>query len=108
MKKLIALSMVALLFTGCAAIFVPKKQKVTFTTNNKESKVYLDNEQIGTGKLIKEKVVKDGQSRQIIIKTPGYKDTYGALVPSRRQIAYWCVQPLNVFALVYYGFVLDA
>jgi S1-C subfamily serine protease len=108
MKKLIALSVVALLFTGCAAIFIPKKQKVTFTTNNSESKVYVDNEEIGKGKLIKEKVVKDGQSRQIIIKTPGYKDTYGALVPSRRQVAYWCVQPLNVVWLLYYGFVLDA
>ncbi len=108
MKKLISLSLTALLFSSCASIFLPKKQKVTFTTTHKESKIYLEKEEIGTGKIVTEKVKKEGSAKQIIIKTPGYKDTYGVLVPSRRQIAYWFLQIPNPLWLGYYGFWWDA
>ena len=106
MKKIILLFSVTVILSGCAAIFIPKMQKVTFTTDNKDSKIYVDKEEMGKGKTVTQKVQKNG-AKQIIVKTPGFKDTYQAMVQNKRPIAYWCLQPLN-FLSVYYGFWIDA
>ncbi|HWY37872.1 MAG TPA: trypsin-like peptidase domain-containing protein [Bacteroidia bacterium] len=108
MKKILVLALASVLLSSCASIFLPKRQKVTFTTGNKDSKIYLENEEIGKGTTVVEKVIKDGSAKQIIVKTPGYKDTYAALVPSRRQTAYWFLQIPNPAWLIYYGFYIDA
>ena len=88
MKKLLLFTIVAILFSSCVSMFMTKKQKVTFTTNHSESTTYLDKEELGKGKLIKEKVKKEGV-RQVIVRTPGYKDSYAVLTPSRRPIHRW-------------------
>lgn len=87
-------------------MFMPKKQKVTFTTNHSESTTYLEKEELGKGKLIKEKIKKEGYAKQVLIRTPGYKDSYGILTPSRRPIAYWPLSVLNALNL-FYGMIID-
>jgi len=106
MKKVLLLLLVTITFSSCVSMFMPKKQKITFTTNRSESTTYVDKEEIGKGKLIKEKIKKDGV-KQVIVRTPGYKDSYGVLTPSRRPIAYWPLMLLNVFN-AFYGVVIDA
>ncbi len=106
MRKILLFIIVTIIFSSCASMFLPKRQKVTFTTNHSESTTYLDKEELGKGKLIKEKVKKEGYAKQVIIRTPGYKDSYGILVPSRRPIAYWPLAVLNVFNL-FYGSIFD-
>ncbi|MBI4931779.1 MAG: trypsin-like peptidase domain-containing protein [Bacteroidetes bacterium] len=106
MKKIILLLTVTVILSGCAAIFIPKMQKVTFTTDNKDAKIYVDKEEMGKGKSVTQKIQKNG-AKQILIKTPGFKDTYQAMVQTKRPIAYWCLQPLNLLSL-YYGFWIDS
>lgn len=106
--KILPLALAALFFSGCASTFLPKKQKVTFTTSQKESTIYVEKEEIGKGKLVKEKIKKEGKAKQVLVRTPGYKDTYAILTPSRRQIAYWFLQIPNPIWLGYYGFWVDA
>lgn len=108
MKRVIFLLFVSLLFSGCASIFLPKKQKVVFVTNHADSKVYADKEEIGSGKIFTARIAKEGRAKQIVVKTPGYKDTYAAIVPSRRQTAYWFLQIPNPIWLGYVGFFADA
>ncbi|MEO6903807.1 MAG: serine protease [Bacteroidia bacterium] len=105
MKKLLLFIPTAVLLSSCASMFMPKKQKVTFTTNNKQAKIYLDKEEIGKGTSTTTKVTK-GEGHQIVVQTPGYKDQYAAIVQTHRPIAYWCLQPLN-FLNFGYGFLLD-
>jgi S1-C subfamily serine protease len=94
MKYFILLSLSTILFSSCARIFVPRKQKITLTTNSDSAKIYVNNEEFGTGKISKGKIRRDGPM-QIIIKTPGYKDTYDALVSTKRPTSYWIIFPLN-------------
>lgn len=108
MRKILLFIISTIIFSSCATIFLPKKQKVTFTTKHNESTVYVDKEEIGKGKLMKEKIKKEGYAKQVIVKTPGYKDSYGVLTPSRRQIGYWFLQIPNPLFFVYYGFWMDA
>ncbi len=88
---------------------MPKKQKVTFTTSNKDAKIFLDKEEIGRGKSITTKIKKEG-THQIVVQTPGYKDTYVCLMPTHRPPAYWPLQVLNCAFLygAYYAFFWDS
>jgi len=95
----------SIFLSGCASIFIPKRQKVNFIVKNKDSKIYLDKNEIGNGPSVKEKVEKNG-SHQIVVKTPGYKDSYTAMVQCRRPAAYWCLLPLNILNLGY-GLMID-
>jgi S1-C subfamily serine protease len=108
MKKILLYTLTTVILSSCATIFLPKKQKVTFTTAHNESIVYVEKEEVGKGKLFKSKIKKEGFAKQIIVKTPGYKDTYAVLPPSRRQIGYWFLQVPNPMWLVIYGFYIDA
>lgn len=108
MKNTFLIAMAALMLSSCATIFIPKKQKITFTTTNSESTIYVEKEEIGKGKLVTEKIKKEGYAKQVLVRTPGYKDVYAVLTPSRRQIAYWFLQIPNPIWFVYYGFYFDA
>lgn len=79
---------------------MPKKQKITITTSNKNAKIFLDKEEIGGGKSVTTKVRKAG-THQIVVQTPGYKDTYVCLIPTHRPPAYWPLQVLNLGLLPY-------
>jgi S1-C subfamily serine protease len=105
MKKLLLFISFAVLLSSCASIFMPKKQKVTFTTNNKQAKIFLDKEEVIAGTTCNIKILK-GYAHQIVTQAPGYKDNFSVIVPTHRPIAYWCLLPLNVFNFGY-GFLLD-
>ncbi len=100
MKKSILIILLPLIISSCASVFIPKRQKITITTNNPESKIFLDKEEIGIGTATKIKIKKEG-AHQIVLQTPGYKDTYACLIPTHRPIAYWPLQVLNCGTVIY-------
>lgn len=109
MKKLLPLLLLLLclpiIFNSCACIVMPKKQKVTINTSSANSTIYVNNEEFGNGQSVKAKTKKEG-IKQIIIKTPEYKDTYATLVPTHRPAGFWfCLIPDVYFAFV--GLVFD-
>jgi len=91
--------------SGCASVFLPGKQKISIKTGNPESTVYIGNEEVGTGSNVTAKVKKKG-IQQVIVQTPDFKDEYYCLIPSRRCIAFWALQPLN-FVTSFYGLYID-
>ncbi|HET6556660.1 MAG TPA: hypothetical protein VFG54_05055, partial [Prolixibacteraceae bacterium] len=54
--KTILLIVVVIYITGCVATYYPTKQKVSINTQNNESTVYIDNEQVGKGKNVVTKI----------------------------------------------------
>ena len=98
-SKLLMLLIIAVLLDSCCTVFMPKREKVTINAGNKDSKIFLDKEEIGTGSA-KLKVKKDG-AHQIVVQTPGYKDTYYCLMPTHRPIAYYPLEVLNCVTVVY-------
>ena len=83
-----SLTVLILSLSSCVAIFVPNKQNINFSTTSKDAKVYVDNEQVGKGKIFRSKIKKTG-CKQIIIKNDGYKDQYKVLLPERKIYSYW-------------------
>lgn len=106
MKNLIVLATACVLFSSCASIFLPAKQKVTIVTNNPEATVYIDKEEFGKGSSITGRTKKDG-AKQLVIKTPGYKDQYSSIVQTRRPLAFWLLQIPNPAWMFIYGFYWD-
>lgn len=97
MKKLAQLLLIltAVQLTGCVAIFMPTKQKITVTTGNPESSVYVSNEQIGTGSTFEARVVKKGV-QQVVVQTPNHKDAYYVLMPHTRPVAFYPMILLDI------------
>ncbi len=95
MKKLVILLSISILLESCATILIPKKQSITFNTS-KDATIYLNNEEIGKGEKFKTKVEKDAKAKQIVTTSPGYKNEYNVIVPTRRQTGFWVVQPFNI------------
>jgi len=91
-----------LLFSSCAAILLPSKQKITVVTDNKESEVYINKEQIGKGTTIVHIVKKEGP-QQVVTQTPGYKDEYSILYPTHVAKAYAPLRLLSYVCFVYPG-----
>ncbi len=83
--------------TSCSWILIPRKQKVNFQTENKDSKVFIRNELVGKGKSFTAKLDKFGV-QQVIIRTPDCKDAFDVIVPVKRTVA----RPLLV--ILSYGF----
>ena len=96
MKYFILLSVSTILFSSCASIFLPFKQKISVVTGKKEAVVYVDNVEFGAGDSIVEKIKKADAPLQVIVKTPGYKDTYNVLFPTHRPAGYWPLFSLNI------------
>ena len=74
-------------------------------TGNPQSTVYINNEEVGTGDTIKT-ITKKGLIKQLIVKTPKYKDEYYCLIPLIRNAAFWALQPLNICNL-FIGISID-
>lgn len=106
MKKIVLLTATSLIFSSCASIFLPRRQKITIKTGQAESIVYLNKEEFGRGSVVVGKVVKDGP-KEILVKRPGYKDQHCAIVQDHRPVAYWLLQIPNPIWMVYVGFFLD-
>lgn len=103
MRKLFVLGLVALLLnSACAILFLPAKQKVTISSSTKDGKIYVNNDLEGTGTATF-KTKKVG-AKQVVIQTPGYKDNYLVLSPTRRQPGFYvCVAGDALFIPVFYG-----
>jgi S1-C subfamily serine protease len=95
-----------LMTTSCTALFIPKKQNVSFTTENDSTVVIVDGEEIGKGKSFDSKITKNGL-QQVVVSTPGYKDEHVMLRPYRRSPAFYPLAVLDLPLMVLgYGQVL--
>lgn len=103
MKKILPLSLFSLIiFNSCALLFMPKKQKVTLSSSDKSSEIYLDGNSQGK-KTTTFKTDKDG-IKQVMLRTPGHKDSYAVMVPNRRQGGFWaCIVGDAIFTPLMYG-----
>lgn len=88
MLKHLLLCYTILHLTGCTLIFIPKNQKVAIKTQHPDSKVYVNNEEAGQGQTVVAKVKKDG-AQQVVVQTPGHKDSYNVLMLDKRNPAFW-------------------
>ncbi len=80
-KLLIILFLIVPVFIGSSAFkFIIKSGKVTVSSNNKDSKIFVDNEEIGVGSCTLN--VERG-IHQVVLQTPGYKNTYYCLFSSQ-------------------------
>ena len=70
---ILIISTILLLFTNCAAIFLPKHQNILFKTNSVQNEVYLDNYLIIKGIDSVVNVNKKGVRGQITVLRKGYK-----------------------------------
>ncbi len=106
MKRILQLALLLVMTTlmGCVAIFMPSKQPITISTGNRESAVYVDNEQVGKGKTIQTKIKKEGV-KQVVVQTPDFKDAYYVLHPASRPIAFWPMILLDI--PFFYPLVID-
>jgi hypothetical protein len=96
MKKILLLSIISVfLLSSCATILTSKKQNVSFRTNNSDSEVIVDNEKIGKGEIVKNKIKRTG-IKQVIVKTDNYKDEYFSLMPYKRPATFGLFMFLNI------------
>jgi serine protease Do len=89
---------------SCSWILIPRKQTVTFQTDNKDAKVFLRNELVGKGKSFSAKVEKNG-AQQVIVRTPEHKDAYDVIVPVKRAVARPFLVLMSFGFFVYPGLV---
>ncbi len=98
---------VALLLSSCATVFLPKKQAVKFSVSNEKTEVYINKELVSEGSTsFTTRVRKDGAIKQIVTRTPGYKDENLVLIPYRMSTGYYLYQIPNIPLL--YGLLADA
>lgn len=103
MKK-IYFVLLLFLFSSCASIILPRRQTITFNTENSQSVVFFNDEKIGEGEAFKKKI-RRYYTHQIVVQTPKYKDTYHCLYPTKRPSGFW---PLRIMSFVtVYGIWLD-
>ena len=74
--KILALLMVTLIFTSCATILNPRHQKITIHTSSSDSKVYVNDQMVGTGKDVTTKMKRNIEVKQVRIENDGFKPMY--------------------------------
>lgn len=84
----IALSALMLMTTSCASILNGKYQKVTVKTPSADSKVYVNNELQGTGKVVVAKMKRDRSVKQVKVEREGFKPDYVAHYQDRKSGLY--------------------
>ena len=102
MKKsilVLAVAAITLSLIGCRAIFIPKKQNVTISTDNNNSEIYVNDYLFTDNKTATKKIEKDGV-KQIVLKTPGYKDEYAVLLPGRKVHSYYPLLVLDIPSII--------
>ncbi|MBI1221557.1 MAG: trypsin-like serine protease [Bacteroidetes bacterium] len=95
-----------LFISGCASIYIPKKQSVHIHHPSDDAVVVLDGDTIGYGNHVKKRIKKEG-SRQITVKVPGEKESQHVLLPTHRPVFFWLMQPLNISCFFIYGYMVD-
>lgn len=96
--KILAVLLVVIQLSSCAAILVPKKQKVSFKVNNDSTSIYVNNEEQGVGSA-STKIVKEGV-KAVVLKTEGYPTQYETIVTNG--YTWWAV-PFCTFDCLLYG-----
>jgi hypothetical protein len=95
-----------LMASSCTSFLLPKKQNVSFTTENDSTVVIVDGEEIGKGKSFDYKITKNGL-QQVVVSTPGYKDEHVMLRPYRRTPLFYPLAVLDTPLMALgYGSVL--
>jgi len=104
MKKIIHFFFAVLMLSlsSCASIFISKKQNVEFNTKTKDAVVYANNEEIGKGKTFSTKIQR-GNTVQIVVQAPEYKDSYYAMLATKRPGAFWPLLILDIPLAPLYG-----
>lgn len=97
MKKIsqILLLLPFLIATSCISNYIPKKQKVQIITGHDSTKVFIDDDEVGKGKIVEVKARRGGA--QILAKTPGFKEQYTVLksTPYKHPIAFYPLMILS-------------
>jgi len=78
----------SLLLVNCASFLNGKKQTVYLNTGTPNSKVFVNNEEVGKGSTTKAKLLRNAQYQQIRIEEEGYKDEYKVVAPSHKSPLY--------------------
>lgn len=113
-RNAILIILTVLIFSSCATVFIPRKQKVTIQTNSKDAKIYVDNEKFGEGLSSTNKINKGSVQDVAIVYGEDYVQKNDVLLPSsKRTLGYYICQTLNVpFILAFgsgvYGLYFDA
>lgn len=94
--KFLLIISTSMLFTNCATILNGKEQKVVITTNSADSKVYVDDQLQGKGKVVEAKMKRDTKMKQIKIEREGYKPIYKVHFQNKRS-------PLHILSWVPFG-----
>ncbi len=96
--KTLAVLVVIIQLSSCAMILVPKKQKISFKTNNDSTSIYVNNEEQGVGSATT-KIVKNG-SKAVVLKTEGYPTQYEMIIANKYQ---WWALPFCIIDFPLYG-----
>lgn len=87
-KKFLYFLMAILVFvlTGCATVMTGTSQKIAFSSNVPEAKVFVNNVQVGVTPAVLELATGDGKDVSIRIEAPGYKPYVTVL---RKKVTGW-------------------
>lgn len=96
MKKILQVLFLSFLFGSCASTLNGKYQKVDIKGGKKESKIYVNGKNVGSGSSISTKIERDRGVKQIKISTPGYKDQYFVHYQTKKS-------PLYILSVVPFG-----
>lgn len=88
-----------ILLSSCASILNPKHQKVKIHTSSADSKVYVNDELIGTGTTVTAKMHRNMKVKQIRVEKEGYKPVYKIHYQDSRS-------PLYIMSWVPFGILL--
>ena len=102
---ILIISTILLLFTNCAAIFLPKHQNILFKTNSVQNEVYLDNYLIIKGIDSVVNVNKKGVRGQITVLRKGYKPVNDVITRTRRPFAFYPLLILGMPTILLGGVV---
>lgn len=97
----ILIGLIVLLNTSCASVLNSKYQKVKVHTPSSDSKVYVNNEYQGEGKVVLSKMKRNHGEKQIRVERPGYKNIYDVHYQDRKS-------PLHIMSWVPFGITFYA
>ena len=81
--------------SSCTAIFIPKKQNVTFYTDSDSTLISNTTVDFGKGKIIEANLQRSG-FQEVVVRTPGYKDEHVLLIPDRRDPLFYFLGVLDL------------
>lgn len=104
-SKLLFLLFAFVMLTSCASMLNGKYQKVTVTTGNSTSKVYVDDQLAGTGSTVTAKLERDRSIKQIKIEREGYKPVYKVHYQNKKSPLY--IMSWIPFGVLFYPPFMD-